>query len=242
MREVGWVFSLKDRKDDAGLLRGYSISNAKPASKLRELSREMGTAYKMEFPGIKQEVTLKKDAESYGDLSADVITIKQTFDEDANPGAAFQNMFQEMLHGKDGMVQRLVVKSDEVMIQTIGGSPYTMKEALAAYDATPGTKPSDNQKSREGLLQDANIVGQVDLPNVLIVLARAVLATGALPIPVPIKAEQLEGLSVPRSYLGFSAGTVPQGVKLRTTIEAKTLQGFFQIVTYFQQQMQQPPR
>ena len=46
MREVGWGFSLKDRKDDAGLLRGYSISNAKPASKLRELSREMGTAYK----------------------------------------------------------------------------------------------------------------------------------------------------------------------------------------------------
>ncbi len=242
MREVGWGFSLKDRKDDAGLLRGYSISNAKPASKLRELSREMGAAYKMEFPGIKQEVTLKKDAESYGDLSADVITIKQTFDEDANPGAAFQNMFQEMLHGKDGMVQRLVVKSDEVMIQTIGGSQDTMKEALAAYDATPGTKPSDNQKSREGLLQDANIVGQVDLPNVLIVLARAVLATEALPIPVPIKAEQLEGLSVPRSYIGFSAGTVPQGVQLRTTIEAKTLQGFFQIVTYFQQQMQQPPR
>lgn len=240
--QVGWGFSLKDGKEDAGLIRGYVISNAKPASKLRELSREMGNAYKMEFPGMKQEVTLKKDAETYDGVTADVITIKQTFDEEGNPAAAFQNMFQELLHGKDGMIQRLIVKNDDVMIQTIGGTQDTMKEALAAYDATPGTKPSDNQKSREGLLEDANIVGQVDLPNVLIVLARAVLATEKFPIPVPIKAEQLEGLSVPRSYIGFSAGTVPQGVQLRTKIEAKTLQGFFQIVTYFQQQMQQPPR
>lgn len=240
--QVGWGFSLKDGEENSGLIRGYSISNAKPASKLRELSREMGNAYKMEFPGMKQEVTLKKDAETYDGVTADVITIKQTFDEEGNPAAAFQNMFQELLHGKDGMVQRLLVKNDDVMIQTIGGTQDTMKEALAAYDATPGTKPSDNQKSREGLLEDANIVGQVDLPNVLIVLARAVLATEKFPIPVPIKAEQLEGLSVPRSYVGFSAGTVPQGVQLRTKVEAKTLQGFFQIVTYFQQQMQQPPQ
>jgi len=240
--EIGWGFSLKDGEENAGLIRGYSISNAKPASKLRELSREMGSAYKMEFPGVKQDVTLKQDAETYDGLTADVITIKQTFDEEANPAAAFQNMFQEILHGKDGMVQRLLVKNDDVMIQTIGGTQDTMKEALAAYDATPGAKPSDNQKSREGLLEDANIVGQVDLPNVLIVLARAVLATEKFPIPVPIKAEQLAGLSVPRSYIGFSAGTVPQGVQLRTKIEAKTLQGFFQIVTYFRQQMQQPPQ
>ncbi|MGZ0163779.1 MAG: hypothetical protein ACKVII_07670 [Planctomycetales bacterium] len=240
--EVGWGFSLKDGEEDAGLIRGYSISNAKPASKLREVSREIGNVYKLELPGVTQDVTLKKDAETYDGLTADVITIKQTFDEEANPTAEFQNMFQEMLHGKDGMIQRLLVKNDDVMIQTIGGTQDTMKEALAAYDATPGTKPSDNQKSREGLLEDANIVGQVDLPNVLIVLARAVLATEKFPIPVPIKAEQLAGLSVPRSYIGFSAGTVPQGVQLRTKIEAKTLQGIFQIVTYVQQQMQQPPR
>ncbi len=240
--QVGWGFSLKDGEENAGLIRGYSISNAKPASKLRELSREMGNAYKMEFPGMKQDVTLKKDAETYDGVTADVITIKQTFDEEANPAAEFQNMLQELMHGKDGMVQRLLVKNDDVMIQTIGGTQDTMKEALAAYDATPGTRPSDNQKSREGLLEDANIVGQVDLPNILIVVARAVLATEKFPIPVPIKAEQLAGLSVPRSYIGFSAGTVPQGVQLRTKIEAKTLQGFVQIVTYFQQQMQQPPQ
>lgn len=240
--QIGWGFSFDDSDEDAGLIRGYSISNARPASKLRELGRVMGTAYKMELPGMTQEVTLKKDAETYDRLTADVLTIKQTFDEDANPAAKFQNMFQEILNGKDGMVQRMIVKSDDVMIQSIGGTQETMKEALAAYDATPGTKPSDNQKSRAGLLADANIVGQVDLPNLLIVLARALLATEELPIPVPIKAEQLAGLSVPRSYIGFSAGTVPQGVQLKTQIEAKTLQGFFQIFTYFQQQMQQPPR
>ena len=83
--QVGWGFSLKDGKENAGLVRGYAISNAKPASKLRELSREMGNAYKMEFPGMKQEVTLKKDAETYDGVTADVITIKQTFDEERKP-------------------------------------------------------------------------------------------------------------------------------------------------------------
>ena len=239
--EIGWGFSLTDSDKEAGLIRGYSITNAKPASKMREVARQMGSAYKMEFPGMKQEVTVKQDAETYDDLKADVITIKQTFDEEGNPAAAFQNMFQELLHGKSGMVQRLTSK-DDVMIQSIGGSQDTLKEALAAYNATPETGKSDNQKSRAGLLEDANIVGQVDLPNMLIVLARAVLATEQLPIPVPIDAKQLEGLSVPRSYIGFSAGTVPQGVQLRTKIEAKTLQGIFQIVTYVQQQLQQPPQ
>ena len=240
--EMGWGFHLDDGDENVGLIRGYSISNVSPAAKMREAAQKMGSAYKMDLPGLKQEITVKKDAESYDGLSADLITIKQTYDEEANPAAAFQNLFQELLHGKEGMIQRLVVKNDDVMIQSIGGTQDTMKEALAAYDAAPGTKPSDNQKSREGLLEEANIVGQIDLPNVVIVLARAVLATEKFPIPVPIKAEQLEGLSVPRSYVGFSAGTVPQGVQLRTQIEAKTLQGFFQIFTYFQQQMQQPPR
>jgi hypothetical protein len=239
--EMGWGFDFKDGEKDVGLIRGYSVSNVKPASKMRELAHQMGTAYKMDFPGMKQDVTVEKDAESYGDLKGDVITIKQTFDEEANPAAKFQNLFQEVMHGKGGMVQRLVTK-DDVMIQSIGGSQETMKEALAAYDATPGTGKSDNQKSRAGLLEEANIVGQVDLPNIAIVLARAVLATDQFPIPVPIKAEQLEGLSVPRSYIGFSAGTVPQGIQLKTRIEAKTLQGFLQIVTYFQQQMQQQPQ
>jgi hypothetical protein len=240
--EMGWGFHLDDGDGDAGLIRGYTVSNVKPAAKMREAAHKMGSAYKMDLPGMKQEVTVEKDAESYDGVSADLITIKQTFDEEANPAAAFQNMFQELFHGKGGMVQRLIVKSDDVMIQSIGGTQDTMKEALAAYDATPGTKLSDNQKSRAGLLKEANLVGQVDLPNVLIVLARAVLATEKFPIPVPIKAEQLAGLSVPRSYIGFSAGTVPQGVQLKTQIEAKTLQGFFQIFTYAQQQMQQPPR
>ena len=240
--EMGWAFHLDDGNKDAGLIRGYTVSNVSPAAKMREASQKMGSAYKMDLPGLKQEVTVEKDAESYDGLSADLITIKQTYDEEANPAAGMQNLFQELLHGKDGMIQRLLVKNDDVMINSIGGTQDTMKEALAAYDATPGTKLSDNQKSREGLLEEANIVGQIDLPNVVIVLARAVLATEKFPIPVPIKAEQLEGLSVPRSYVGFSAGTVPQGVQMKTRIEAKTLQGFFQIVTYFQQQMQQPPR
>jgi hypothetical protein len=236
--EMGWGFDFKDGEKDVGLIRGYSVSNVNPASKMRELAHQMGDAYKMEFPGIKQEYSIKKDAESYGDLKGDVITIKQTFDEEANPAAKFQNLIQEVMHGKEGMVQRLVTK-EGVMIQSIGGSQETMKETLAAYDATPGTSKSDNQESRAGLLEEANIVGQVDLPNIAIVLARAVLATEQFPIPVPIKAEQLEGLSVPRSYIGFSAGTVPQGIQLKTRLEAKTFQGFFQIITYFQQQMQQ---
>jgi hypothetical protein len=240
--EMGWGFHLDDSDENAGLIRGYTVSNVSPAAKMREAAQQMGSAYKMDLPGLKQEITVKKDAESYDGLSADLITVKQTYDEEANPAAAFQNLFQELLHGKDGMIQRLVVKNDDVMIQSIGGTQDTMKEALAAYDATPGTKPSDNQKSRDGLLEEANIVGQIDLPNVAIVLARAVLATEKFPIPIPIKAEQLAGLSVPRSYIGFSAGTVPQGVQMKTRIEAKTLQGFFQIFTYFQQQMQQPPR
>ena len=111
--EMGWGFHLDDGDGDAGLIRGYTVSNVKPAAKMREAAHKMGSAYKMDLPGMKQKVTVEKDAESYDGVSADLITIKQTFDEEANPAAAFQNMFQELFHGKGGMVQRLNSGYDE---------------------------------------------------------------------------------------------------------------------------------
>jgi len=237
--DMGWAFSLEDSQTETGLIEAFSVTFAEPVSKLREVALQMGDSYQFDFQGLTQTAKVEKDAQQYGEHSADVVTIKQEFDTENNPAAEMQNKLQEVLHGKDGMVQRLMVL-DEAMIQTVNGDQETMKKALAAFkqpESNTTTTPSDNQVVRGEMLKEANLIGMIDLPNVALAGVKAAASAGAL--PVPIKAEQLEGLAIPHSFIGFSAGTEPQGLRMKTHIPAKTLNGFFQLFTFFQQAMQQ---
>ncbi|MBI1310661.1 hypothetical protein GC176_05070 [bacterium] len=231
---AAWAFGLKDA--EAGILQAYTVSEAKPAEKMREITREMSGLGKIELPGIKQEITVEPAAEKYGDLSADIIRVKQEFSDEVDP-LGMQRELQKLMYGEGGTVQRVVIKGDHV-IQTLGGGQEEMKELLAAFEApADSTTLSVSQKARNGLLEQANFVGLIDLPMLAIKGLTIASKTGQLPIPVPL--DGIEDVKVQPSYVGFSIGTEPQGLRCRTQISAGTGRGIMAIVAFFQRQAQQ---
>jgi hypothetical protein len=230
---AAWAFDLADK--ETGILRGYAVTEATPASKMREITRAMGEGYQFNVPGVKQEFTVETDAEKYGDLSADVIRIKQEFDESADP-LGIQKALQEALYGKNGTVQRVVIKGDNQVVQTFGGGPETMKEMLATLDAPATTGDTALTQSRGRLMEKANLIALIDLPNLALKIAKVAFKNEDVKAAVPFKGEFLEGAEVPTSFIGFSAGTEAQGIRLRTEIPATTFKNFVQIAAYVQQQ------
>ncbi|MHC4874876.1 MAG: hypothetical protein ACYTGL_00170 [Planctomycetota bacterium] len=233
---AAWAFGLKDT--DSAILEGYAISEANPAEKMREVTRSMTGLGQIELPGVKQEITVEAAAEKYGDLTADIVRVKQEYSEEADP-LGIQKEMQKLMYGEDGMVQRIVIKDNHV-IQTIGGTQDDMKTLLAAFDASASapTTLSAVQKARQGLLEQANFVALIDLPSLAVKGLSVASKTGQLPIPVNL--EGVDQVKVQPSFVGFSIGTEPQGVRMKTQISSATGRGIMAIVAFFQRQMQQP--
>lgn len=218
---------------DAGILKSITVTEAKPASKIRDLMREMSKLGGLSTPGVTQEVTVEKDAETYGDLKGDIIKVKQEFSPEADPLGVSQQMM-DLFYGKEGATQR-VVTTDDMVIQTAGGGKATMQEALKSLKGN-GTEGS-LKEGRRHALPKSNLIAMIDLPNLVVKGAVAVAKTGMLPIPLP--AEQIAEIKIPASYLVISVGTEVDGLRARTALPVKMFKGFMEIQKFAQQMQQQ---
>ncbi|MBC8290398.1 MAG: hypothetical protein H8E37_08785 [Planctomycetes bacterium] len=218
---------------DSGILKSISVTEAKPASKIRELMREMSKLGGLSAPGVKQEITVEENAETYGDLKADLVKVKQEFSPEADPLGVSQQMM-DLFYGKEGATTR-VVTTDGMIIQTAGGGQATMKEALAALKGE--SKAGALKEGRRLALPKSNMVAMIDLPNFLVKGAAAIAKTGMLPIPLP--AEQIAEIKIPASYLVISVGTEVDGLRAKTALPVKMFKGFMEIQKFVTQMQQQ---
>jgi len=215
---------------DSGVLRVVSLMEAKPAQKLRDVGRKFQDLGQLELPGLKQSTEVKPESETYGDLKADVITIKQEFDEEADP-LGMQKKMQSLMYGDEGMVQRQVIKGD-LIIQTLGGGQDSMKAALEGLDRS-ATGESAMSKARGRLIEKANLVGLIDLPKLVSRGIQLAASSGQLPLPLP--ADKLAGLKTDPGYIGFASGTEKNALRLKTDISLSSIQGVVKVVNFLQQ-------
>lgn len=124
--------------------------------------------------------------------------------------------------------QRIVLK-DDVVMQTMGGDSEAMKRLMTAASW------SDSQllAARARQHEKANGMILVDVPNTIEKFAKLILGTGAF--PVPVRAEQLDGLVIAPNYAGFSVAVEKQRLTARTNIPVETFRGFVQIGTFVRQ-------
>ncbi len=152
-------------KGDQGLFRYSIVTEVAPIAKYKEIARKMSTTMgKVEAPGLKQEISLKTDAESYGSLKADLLTIKQEFDENADPTGQVKQM-QAMMFGPNGMESR-VVYMDDKFVQTMGGGKEAMTEALKSLNSSDSS--SAVTQFRKGLIDSPNLLVMVDVPGLVV--------------------------------------------------------------------------
>ena len=203
---------------------------------MRSLSLRMSKDFKVELPGIKQEITIKENVEKFGDSTVDLINVKQEVDENA-PGAKEQKLITDVAYGKNGIMQRMS-STKTLVVQTIGGGIDEMKAALAAMEQSSST-PNAVSKSRARQLPKANLLAMIDLPNTAlkVVLAWSELAgNGTVPqLPLPVPEKQLKALKVDPSYVTFALSTEPQGLRMRTEVPSSTIAGFYKIMNAVQQ-------
>lgn len=221
---IATAFGLGNLKE--GALRSVSVYEVTPTAKYRELMQsQMKLAGLMKTPGLKQTFDVKKDAEKFGANSADVISYKMELEDANNPGADMLQKFMQALYGPEGMTVRVVSLKDRV-VQTSGGGKEAMTKALSTIESKPTPSPALDA-ARKQLAPKANAVFLIDLPGLVATAAKA--AADSQMLPIPIDPAMIEGLQLKESYIGFSIGTEPQGIRSNTHIPVEQVQGLARI-------------
>jgi len=229
------VGAMSFQQSDAGLFKNVVVMEVSDAQKYKELARAMAKSMgNVETQGLKQETKIETDAESYGSAKADVVTVKQEFDETVDPtGAARQT--QALMFGPNGIQSRVVYQKDR-FITSVGGGKESMMNALKAVDST--TKSEAVTKFRKGLIDSPNILFLVDVPGLLV---QGMRVASTIPgVPLNINPAMLDSLKFDRSYMGFAAAAEKDAVRARTRIPVEQLRSIFSLVMTAQAMQQQP--
>ena len=216
--------------EDSGALRYYGLSHHNPASKVREAMHVLGDELEYEIGGMRQHITIRTEAETIDGRSVDVINVEQEFPEELDP-LGFQQTFNELLYGLEGMTQRLVFR-DQLLLQTLGGGQESMQRLLS-------TEPWHDSRllaTRQRLLEQANVILLGDLPAYFRDVARVIVSSADFPIPIQIP--DLEDLEIPRNYAGIAIAAESNRLHVRTVVPVETFQGVAKLVLFVQQGFQ----
>jgi hypothetical protein len=214
---------------ESGLFRTVSVMEVNPAERFKEISRKMSeTTGTVEANGFKQETTIQRDAETVGDVKVDIVTVKQEFDENADPTGMAQQM-QAMMFGPDGMQTRVAYVQDKV-IQTLGGGADAMAAVLKSLNSSGPVQPPT---FRKGLIPNPNVLVLVDIPGLAI---QGLKAASAIPgIPIPINTETLDSIKLEKSFVGFSAAADKNAVRVKSRVPVEQIQSLIAVVMFVQQ-------
>jgi hypothetical protein len=92
-------------------------------------------------------------------------------------------------------------------------------------------------QARGNLAAKSNVVFLLDLPNTIVKVLEVVVQAQILPPVLPLDLDQIKSLQTKPSYFGLSAGTEPQGLRVKTHIPVEQMQGIAKIVGFVQQLM-----
>ncbi len=211
----------------AGALRAITVMEVDNPQKARDLTEKQTQAMDgVKTPPVTTTSSLQKDAEKIGNNSVDILTVKQSYDDDNDANTQMIEAVTKAVYGPDGMVSRFAYLKDRV-VQTLGGGKDAMSRALATQSEQSAKTSAGSSKvvvqSRKQLAPKANLVVLVDLPGLLARAVQAASESGA--IPFPINNAAVEGLQLQESFIGISAGTEPQGLRCNTHIPTEQIQG-----------------
>jgi hypothetical protein len=195
-------------------LRGVTSVEVDDVEGYRELTQDVQEAFgEIEIAGLHQTTTVEEEAETYGDYTADVVTVVQEFD---GPAGAQQERINEYMFGEDGMVTRMIY-DDELVLSTIGGGPELMEAAIEAYESGEG----DLSEWSDGAIENPTFLVLFDFPaftrQMLHTVSAALGDTFPLPPPILDAADEME---LETSYITISAGSEGNSSLVRVSVPA----------------------
>ena len=226
---------------DEGAFRQVGVTEVDNPLKFKELTLKMAKFMeKAQLPnGMKQKVTIKKDAEKFGANSADMVVVKSEFGEEAGDPMIgfFMEKLMSSLFGTEGATSRIVSLKDR-SVETLGGGKQAMSDLLASLEKKSGSSKTATDEARAKLAPKANFIFLLDLPNTIAKFFELVVKEQIAPIPLPIDPESLKEVQSNPSYFGISASVEPQGIRVKTVFPVEQAQGIAKIVLFVQKVMQ----
>lgn len=217
--------TLTDSED--GMIQATSIARVDPVSKFKDyMYASMQMMNGIKLPGMTQTSTIDKDAETYGDYKADIVTVKQEYDENF-PQAEMQEKMQKMMFGPAGIQSRIIYMEDMYLTVMGGGSAATKK-------AVEGLSKSSNDgidEPRKILMDKANLIVLIDLPSG--VATGLKIASGIDEFPIPLDSQMIDNLNLSPSFIGFGIATEENALRCRTDIPIKQIQGIAKLGMLF---------
>ena len=239
---MGLSLALGDLSE--GTIRSSVVGNASPGSDFKEAIREiLPVISNYELAGMKQEVELVKDAETYGNLKADISKITQTIAPEYKIAEEVIQPFMEALYGPEGVVTRTVYLPD-AYIQTLGGGRAQMEAAIKAQkEGASMSEGTALKRDRSRLPEKTDITLFVDAPNLLIDISRKIIEAEIIPmIPVLVDTTPLTDLKLSQSYLGWSLATTKEGVHMQYSIPLEQIKNWGKLYdALLKMQRKQPP-
>ncbi len=222
---MAFSFGLGDLKN--GAIRSAGIVKMEHPESLRKLAEQTGKLMSnVNVGGMKVETKFEPNAETYGDLKADITRAKYDFDR-SNPGAQMQAEMMKLMYGPDGLVSRTVYLKDRTL-QTMGGTKADMQAAIDAENGKNNVGGEEAfQTARKQLLDEANLIGLVDIPGLIANGLGLAIQAGQ---PVPLDAKTIEDIRGKASFLGFALKVEDHGLHAKTVIPLPQMQGIAKTV------------
>lgn len=229
------VGNMKFQESDSGIIQAASLAKADPIDKLREFMRNSTESIQtMELPGMTQTTTIQPEAETYGDLKADLVTVEQEFTADGVQGGMKQ-MMSDALFGPQGMQSRVLYFDDEYLTVMGGGKAATQ----AAIDARNSPGNPQLAEPRKQLMEQANLIVLFDLPGGITQALRA-----AQPIlrsmNAPIDAQMIDELQIKPSFNAIGIAAEKGSLRARTVVPVEQVRGMLQLIQVLRQMQQRP--
>lgn len=218
---------------EEGAIRSVTVTEVTEPTKVRDLSRKLFKSMSaVETNGLKQTYDVKPDAEKHGQNVADLVTVKTELGDTGDPAATeMMDRIMKVMYGPEGMVTRTVYLKDKV-VQTAGGGKGALDQALSTLEKSADSAGAAEpyQKARGRLGEKANVVVLFDLPLTIARVVGVVAEGNLLPPSIPISADMFKNLDLQPSFLGLSASTEPQGLRVKTSIPVEQVQGIAKLV------------
>ncbi len=217
--------TLTDSED--GMIQATSIARVDPVAKFKDyMYASMQAMNEIKMPGMTQTSTIDKDAETYGDYKADIVTVKQEFDE-GSPQAEMQENIQKMMFGPAG-IQSRILYMDDLYLTVMGGGTAATKKAVE------GLSKSSNDgidEPRKILMDKANLIVLIDLPNGIATGLK--IASSMDQFPIPVDSQMIDNLNLTSSFIGFGIAVEENALRCRTDIPMKQIQGIAKLAMLF---------
>jgi hypothetical protein len=232
------VGSLKVGGDGPGLMQSMSMAEVSPISSARDVMRGMTELVgEIKTEGFRQETILDRDAEEFGDYTADHVIVEQTYDFGPNlPPQLQQQMeqMQQMIYGPEGNLTRHVYLED-VYLQSLGGGRRAVEDVLERMES--GESNGSTEYRRE-LMDESNLILLVDVPGLATGYTGAFSGMAGSPVPAPQLQPQPQA-PAGSSYVGLAAAAEPNGIRAKLHVPVEQIRGILPYVALMQMMRQQ---